>query len=88
MRESIRLQPIKAAHQFVNKHFPDCQGALLAGSVIRGQATATSDLDIVIFDTTISSPYRESLTDFGWAVIRWLFSREKLILGKGNRRHY
>ena len=68
MRESIRLQPIEAAHQSVNKHFPDCQGALLAGSVIRGQATATSDLDIVIFDTTISSPYRESLTDFGWAV--------------------
>ncbi len=68
MGESIRLKQIEAAHQFVNKHFPNCQGALLAGSVIRGQATATSDLDIVIFDTTISSPYRDSLVDFGWAI--------------------
>ena len=60
-----KLQPIEAAHQFLNKYFPNCQGALLAGSIVRGEATATSDLDIVILDTN-TSPYRESFVDFGW----------------------
>lgn len=63
-----RLSPIEAAHQFINKHFPNCQGALLAGSVVRGEATETSDLDIVIFDKNLSSSYRESLIDYGWAI--------------------
>ncbi|WP_059106222.1 nucleotidyltransferase domain-containing protein [Shouchella shacheensis] len=62
------LQPIKAAQQFIHKHYPYCQGALLAGSVVRGEATETSDLDIVIFDSHIQSSYRESLIDFGWAI--------------------
>lgn len=63
-----RLTPIEAAHQFITKYFPNCQGALLAGSVIRGEATETSDLDIVIFDSNLASSYRESLMDFGWAI--------------------
>lgn len=56
-----KLPPIEAAHQFINKHFPNCQGALLAGSVVRGEATETSDLDIIIFDKNICAFYRESL---------------------------
>jgi hypothetical protein len=60
--------PIEAANQFIKKYFPNCQGALLAGSVVRGEATETSDLDIVIFDNNLASSYRESLIDFGWAI--------------------
>lgn len=63
-----RVEPINAAHQVVNKYFPNCIGALLAGSVVRGEATETSDLDIVIFDKNSAAPYRESLVDFGWAI--------------------
>lgn len=62
------LIPIEAAIHFINKHFSDCHGALLAGSVVRGEATETSDLDIIIFDKTINSSYRESLIDQGWAI--------------------
>lgn len=68
MGEVNRLNPIQAAIHFVNKHFPNCEGAILAGSVVRGEATETSDLDIVIFDKNLSSAYRESLIDFGWAI--------------------
>jgi len=68
MANLYRLSPIEAAHQFINKHFPNCQGALLAGSVVRGEATETSDLDIVIFDKNLSSSYRESLIDYGWDI--------------------
>jgi predicted nucleotidyltransferase len=68
MENFNKLYPREAAFQFLNKYFPSCQGALLAGSVVRGEATDTSDLDIVIFDNKIGSAFRESLIDFGWAI--------------------
>lgn len=61
-------ESIEAAIQFMGKYFPNCQGAILAGSVVRGQATDTSDLDIVIFDERFPSSYRESLIEFGWKI--------------------
>ncbi|TDL30860.1 nucleotidyltransferase domain-containing protein [Jeotgalibacillus sp. S-D1] len=63
-----REQPIEAAKKFIEKKFPKCKGALLAGSVVRGEETSTSDLDIVVFDPTIASSYRESLMEFGWPI--------------------
>lgn len=63
-----KLAPIQAAKQFIGKHFPDCDGALLAGSVVRGEETETSDLDIVIFDEKLQASFRESLIDFGWHI--------------------
>lgn len=63
-----RLDPLDAAKQFITFHFPDCQGAILAGSVIRGEATETSDLDIVVFSENIPSSYRESLLVDGWPI--------------------
>lgn len=63
-----RLQPIDAASRFIEEHFPECNAALLAGSVIRGQATETSDLDIIVFDEKVVSPYRESLIEQGWPI--------------------
>ncbi|MDQ0230204.1 nucleotidyltransferase domain-containing protein [Metabacillus malikii] len=68
MSKIQKLTPIEAAEHFINKHHPNCQAALLAGSVIRGEATETSDLDIIVFDKDIHSSYRESLVDFGWAI--------------------
>ncbi|WP_163102115.1 nucleotidyltransferase domain-containing protein [Peribacillus alkalitolerans] len=64
----IKLEPKDAALAFINKYFPNCQGALLAGSVVRGEATVTSDLDIIIFDKSIASSYREALIEFGWPI--------------------
>ncbi|MEH7453833.1 nucleotidyltransferase domain-containing protein [Gottfriedia acidiceleris] len=68
MKHINKLNPIEAAQHFIEKYFPKCQGALLAGSVVRGEATETSDLDIVIFDKGLSSSYRESLKEFGWDI--------------------
>ncbi|MBS4174805.1 nucleotidyltransferase domain-containing protein [Bacillus sp. FJAT-49736] len=63
-----RLKPIEAATYFIDQHFPNCQGALLAGSVVRGEETDTSDLDIIVLDNSISSSYRESLIKYGWPI--------------------
>lgn len=63
-----RLEPVEAARLFIDTYFSNCNAAVLAGSVVRGQATATSDLDIVIFDEKIVSSYRESMMEFGWPI--------------------
>lgn len=68
MGKKDRLQPLDAAKQFIELHFPNCQGALLAGSVVRGEATITSDLDIVIFMEHLDVAYRESFVVFDWAI--------------------
>lgn len=65
---SDRLNPVEAARRFIVENFPNCQAALLAGSVVRGEETATSDLDIVVFDEKIESAYRESLVEYGWPI--------------------
>lgn len=62
------MEPFEAAKQFISLNFPNCQGAILAGSVVRGEATDTSDLDIVVFIKDIHSSYRESLNDYGWPI--------------------
>ncbi|WP_026828283.1 nucleotidyltransferase domain-containing protein [Exiguobacterium artemiae] len=52
----------RTARLIVESHYPDCDAALLAGSFVRGQATATSDLDLILFRESIKASYRESFT--------------------------
>ncbi|WP_110943551.1 nucleotidyltransferase domain-containing protein [Virgibacillus senegalensis] len=66
--EQSRLTAETAARKFISKHFPDCQGAILAGSVVRGEATTASDLDIIVFDSRLSGAYRESFIEFDWPI--------------------
>ena len=68
MNMQARLSPFEAAKKFIEEYFPDCDAALLAGSVTRGEATSTSDLDIVIFKKSLPSAYRESLIAYGWPI--------------------
>ncbi|MCW9132220.1 nucleotidyltransferase domain-containing protein [Bacillus paramycoides] len=62
------MKPIEAAQSIITSQFPNCDVALLGGSVARGEATKTSDLDVVIFDQNLSSCYRESFYSNGWPV--------------------
>ncbi|MFC0189025.1 nucleotidyltransferase domain-containing protein [Fictibacillus aquaticus] len=64
MRDSART----SARNFIEAFFPDCDVALLAGSVVRGEETESSDLDIVIFDEKIMDSYRQSYYEFGWPI--------------------
>ncbi|MFC4775270.1 nucleotidyltransferase domain-containing protein [Paenibacillus sp. GCM10023252] len=59
---------IEAATMFVNEELPHSTVALLAGSVVRDQATATSDLDIVVLQPDLQSAYRESVFAYGWPI--------------------
>jgi hypothetical protein len=68
MKGKRGLSPLAAAKKFIGDRFPGCDAALLAGSVTRGEATETSDLDMVVFIKDIPSAYRESLVAYGWPI--------------------
>ena len=56
-----RLPALQAAEELLGARFPGCHAAFLAGSVVRGDATPTSDLDIVVVTDHPEAPFRESL---------------------------
>lgn len=70
------LEAIDAAYAFLESTFPHCDAAFLAGSVMRGEATATSDLDIVVVTKEVKCPYRESLFAFGWPIEVFVHTHE------------
>ena len=88
------MKPIEAAQNIITLQFPDCDVALLGGSVARGEATKTSDLDIVIVDQSLTSCYRESFYSNGWPVEVLVHNFEtyktfsKWIVIEGGRRYH
>src|SRR4051812_236813 len=59
---------VSSARRFLAAQFPECDAAFLAGSVVRGDATPTSDLDIVVLTSLREVPYRESFVWESWPV--------------------
>lgn len=72
------MKAMEAAKSIITSHFPNCDVALLGGSVARGEATKTSDLDIVIVDQSLTSCYRESFYSNGWPVEVFVHNFETL----------
>ncbi|WNB90523.1 nucleotidyltransferase domain-containing protein [Bacillus sp. NEB1478] len=64
MRTSAR----EAAKKFIETYFSSCDVAYLAGSVVRGEDTENSDLDIIIIDSNVRESYRQSLHEFDWPI--------------------
>ena len=73
-----RPQPVDAARQMATDHFPSATVVLLAGSVVAGRETTTSDLDVVIILDSLEDPYRRSLLFLGWPVEAFVHSEETL----------
>lgn len=61
-------QAVEVARLFVTERFARARSAWLGGSVARGAATATSDLDITVLVPGAPAPMRESLRYSGWPV--------------------
>ncbi|MBY6036225.1 nucleotidyltransferase domain-containing protein [Fictibacillus nanhaiensis] len=64
----MRISARQAAKRFVETNFPACEVAYLAGSVVRGEETESSDLDIIIIDSSVGESYRQSLMEFDWPI--------------------
>lgn len=51
---------LEAARAIQSERYPDSDAVLVAGSLIRGEGTAYSDLDLVVVYSTLPAAYRES----------------------------
>jgi hypothetical protein len=63
-----RSDPVVAARGVLEARYPTALCAFVAGSVLRGEATSTSDLDLVVVTTQPHAPFRESFHHAGWPV--------------------
>jgi hypothetical protein len=61
-------EAVELARQLVKERYPDARAAWLGGSVARGTATKTSDLDITVLLPGPPAPLRESLQYAAWPV--------------------
>ncbi|HEY0689454.1 MAG TPA: nucleotidyltransferase domain-containing protein [Kribbella sp.] len=68
--EASRLidEAVEVARRLVAERFPQARAAWLGGSVARGAATSTSDLDITVLLSGPPAPMRESLRYADWPV--------------------
>lgn len=66
--DAPRPEPVESARRFVETHFPKCYVAFVSSSVLRGEGTATSDLDMVIITGREDAPFRQSFMWEGWPV--------------------
>ena len=62
----------------MQEKYPEADVVFLAGSVVRGEATKTSDLDLVVMYKKLPNAFRESFTFGGWPVEAFVHDPETL----------
>lgn len=73
-----RPDAMTAALEIVAERYAGATVAFLAGSVMRGDATATSDLDLVVVYERLDAAYRESFVHGGWPIEVFVHDPETL----------
>lgn len=71
-----RIEPIEAARRIFRERYVGARVLFLAGSVVRGDATPTSDLDIVVVYERLPNAYREAFSCEGWPVEAFVHDTE------------
>ena len=66
--DASRISPVEAARRIWRERYAGARVVFLAGSVMRGEATPTSDLDLVVVYERLPHAYRESFVYGGWPV--------------------
>lgn len=68
MEKQTTLTPEAAAKEILNDRFPNAMVMYLAGSLVRGEATRFSDLDLVVVFEQVEKAQRQSFFYRGWPV--------------------
>jgi predicted nucleotidyltransferase len=66
--DTPRISPEEAARGIFRERFEGARVLFLGGSVMRGEATPASDLDIVVVYERLRNAYREAFMYEGWPV--------------------
>ena len=69
---------IKITNEILQTKYPSAEFAFLAGSIVRGEGTAFSDLDIVVIFENLPTAYRESFYFQGFPVETFVHTAETL----------
>jgi len=69
---------LSAAEKIRAKFFPDASTLMLAGSVVRGDATAYSELDLVVVFERVESAQRQSFIFEGWPLEAFIHDPQTL----------
>jgi len=69
---------LEAARGVWRERYAGARVMFLAGSVMRGEATQTSDLDVVVVFEELADAYREAFTFEGWPVEAFVNDLESL----------
>ena len=77
-RPSPLHSPIFAAKDLFETRYQGADAVLVAGSVVRGEASTYSDLDLVVIFPKVAAAYRESFTHKGWPVEAFIHDLETL----------
>ncbi len=65
----IKAPFLETAQKAIDKHYPGYKCAFVAGSMLRGQETSASDIDIVvIYDDEFEDVHRNSVIESGWPI--------------------
>ncbi len=70
--------PVSAAKDLFESRYQGADAVLVAGSVVRGEASTYSDLDLVVIFPRVRAAYRESFTHMGWPVEAFIHDLETL----------
>ncbi len=73
-----RISPIQTAKRIFATKFADAELLFLAGSIVRGEHTEFSDLDIVLIYKALPNAYRESFTFQDYPVEAFVHDPETL----------
>jgi predicted nucleotidyltransferase len=77
------MEPKHIALRLVTEQFPAARAAWLGGSVVRGNASPTSDLDITVLLDGPPAPMRKSLEYGGWPVELFVHTEKSLAYFSG-----
>ena len=71
-------QPAQVTQQVLDSRYSDASFIFLAGSIIRGESTPFSDLDLVVIFDRLPAAYRESFHFQGFAIEAFVHDPETL----------
>jgi hypothetical protein len=77
-RSSAGSDPTTAAQEILAQRFAGADVVFLSGSVMRGEGTETSDLDLVVVYERLEAAHRESFVHRGWPVEAFVHDPETL----------
>ena len=70
----MNTEILTLTNELVSDRFPKSFAAMIAGSHVRGRATATSDIDLIVLMPTGARTYRESFLYEGYPVEAFIYT--------------